>query len=439
MIQGDPQYTFLRQPWSRGGLLVPFFHCGVPYPWTSDSQSLRWRFISGSLCVCSMRHMLAFPPIFASSSGARSQPQSIASRSSTQAPRFFLRGTPTFGFPFSSSVVHARLMRLFFPLYRRSCSLIPWCFGTSLIVLPPLCCCSGHHSLFAFSQPASLSTRVRIAVPLRLFVAPCSPPTTCCVLVVLTFTRLLCLLIQPIRPCPRVHDCSTVVAACHHSLSTWHQSVLAHVSGPLPDFPVRASVLDSLFDSFTRILCGCASHHSRRRPGSSPRTRQPLWWNDACYHALVARNGSWRDFRRSGSPEDQARFRLLRQHFHSTVRSSRTHFWNEWLGSVTSLSRRAPRLASSLIRRTFGSLVVTPDLCHVQWHGASCSALPPDEARSHWRAHFSSPTGDSPFSDDFFHSLSLRFASLTSLHESGRFDAPFSFNELVAALSDCLP
>ena len=52
------------------------------------------------------------------------------------------------------------------------------------------------------------------------------------------------------------------------------------------------------------------------------------------------------------------------------------------------------------------------------------------------------------FSDDFLHSLSLRFASLTSLHESVRFDAPFSFNELVAALSkwhesglgaDCLP
>ena len=42
---------------------------------------------------------------------------------------------------------------------------------------------------------------------------------------------------------------------------------------------------------------------ARRRPGSRPRTRQPLWWNDACYHALVARNGSWRDFRHSGSPE----------------------------------------------------------------------------------------------------------------------------------------
>ena len=33
--------------------------------------------------------------------------------------------------------------------------------------------------------------------------------------------------------------------------------------------------------------------------------------------------------------------------------------------------------------------------------------------------------------------LSLRFASLTSLHESGRFGAPFSYNELVAAVSKC--
>ena len=64
-------------------------------------------------------------------------------------------------------------------------------------------------------------------------------------------------------------------------------------------------------------------------------------------------------------------------------------------------------------------------------------ALPPDEARSLWRAHFSSPTGDSLFLDEFFRSVSLRFASLTSLHESGKFDAPFSYNELVAALSQC--
>ena len=51
-------------------------------------------------------------------------------------------------------------------------------------------------------QPPSLSTRVRIAVPLRLFVAPCSLPTTCCALVALTFPRVLSLLVQLIRPCP---------------------------------------------------------------------------------------------------------------------------------------------------------------------------------------------------------------------------------------------
>ena len=121
----------------------------------------------------SMHHMLAFPPTLASSSGARSQPQSIASRSSTQAHRFFLRGTPTFGSPFSSSVAHDRLMHLFFPLYRRSFSLIPWCFGTPLIVQPTVVVLLWtSFSLRPFSQLASRSTRVRIAAPLRLFVAP---------------------------------------------------------------------------------------------------------------------------------------------------------------------------------------------------------------------------------------------------------------------------
>ena len=84
------------------------------------------------------------------------------------------------------------------------------------------------------------------------------------------------------------------------------------------------------------------------------------------------------DFRRSGSHEDQARFRLLRQQFQSTVRSSRTHYWNEWLGSVTPLSHRAPRLACSLVRRTFRSFVASPNLCHMQWDGASRRRVPND-------------------------------------------------------------
>ena len=56
---------------------------------------------------------------------------------------------------------------------------------------------------------------------------------------------------------------------------------------------------------------------------------------------------------------------------------------------------------------------------------ATCSGMAPPALpsllmrRVQWRAHFSSPAGDSLFSDDFYHSLSLRFASLTSLHVAG--------------------
>ena len=181
----------------------------------------------------------------------------LAHARSLSPSRLAAQGTPTFGSPFSSSVVHDRLMHLFFPLYRRSCSLIPWCFGTPLTVQPTVVVLLWtSFSLRPFSQLASLSLAPLCCTPalLRPHVVLLSSKT---------FPRLLCLPFQPIRPCPAVHDWSTVVAACHHWLH------------PVPDFPVRASVLDSLFDSFTRILCGCASHHCRRRPGSRPRTRQP--------------------------------------------------------------------------------------------------------------------------------------------------------------------
>ena len=94
-------------------------------------------------------------------------------------------------------------MHLFCPLYRKSCSLILWCFGTLLISQPTVVeLLWTSFSLRFHSQAASLSTLARIVVPLRHFVAPCSLPTTCCALVILTFPRLLCLQIQSIRFCP---------------------------------------------------------------------------------------------------------------------------------------------------------------------------------------------------------------------------------------------
>ena len=305
-----------------------------------------------------VRHVLALPLTHASSSGARLQPQSIVSRSSTQASRFCSRGALTFCFPFSSSVVHDRLMHLSCPLYRRSCSLIPWCFGTPN--LPTHRC--GAALDVTLSTP-SLPSCVTVHSGSNC----CSLAPLCCLL--LSSDHMLC-------PChlhaslptsahsslPRVRDWSSVAAACHHSLSVWHQSWLTSLAHSLT-FLRRAS---TLFDSLTRILFDCASLHLvvARIP---PRTRQPLWWNDACYHALVARNGSWRDFRRSGSHEDQARFRLLRQQFHSIVRSSRTPLLERvaWFCDVplppcsqACLLSRPPHLGKSWHGQTWPKLVL---------------------------------------------------------------------------------
>ena len=59
------------------------------------------------------------------------------------------------------------------------------------------------------------------------------------------------------------------------------------------------------------------------------------------------------------------------------------------------------------------------------------------DAVDQWRTHFASAATSSEFSRDIFISISRRFISLTSLHDSGQFDAPFSYSELVAALSKC--
>ena len=327
------------------------FHSSIvatPIPGTPDSQSLRWRLISGSLCVCSFYAPHAGIPSDTRIQFWRTLAASVhrVSQLYSSAP-LLLAGDSNIWFTFfqlgRSRQADAPLLPIVQEILQ-SHSLV----FRNLPDLPTHRCGAGLD--IVLSSPSLLNP---ITVHSGSNCCPLAP--LCCPL--LSSDRMLCSCridipqgpLSPYSahsPLPRVHDWSTVVAVCHHSLSAWHQSVLAHVSGPLSGFPERASVLDSLFDSFTRILCGCASHHSRRRPGSRPRTRQPLWWNGACYHALV--DGSWRDFRRSGSPEDQARFRHLRQQFHSTVRSSRTRYWNEWLGSVTFFSRRAPRLACFL-------------------------------------------------------------------------------------------
>ena len=186
-------------------------------------------------------------------------------------------------------------------------------------------------------------------------------------------------------------------------------------SASLPSTPQRVSALGAVFSSLTQILFDGASFHSRWHHSTLLSQEATPVVERRLLPALVARNSSWRDFRRSGSQEDHSRFRFLRQQFHSTVRSSRARFWSEWLDSVQSLSHRAQ--AGVLPHSTHLPDAHSPS----EFGGVRSSALSPHDAGTHWRAHFaSSPTANCVFFDDFFQSLSLRFAALTSSHESGR-------------------
>ena len=201
----------------------------------------------------SAHHKLALPLTHASSSGARLQPHSIVSRSSTQASRSSSRGTPTYGSPFSRSVVHGRRTLLFCLLCRRSCSLIPWCFGTLLTVVVLLWTSFSQHQL---SQATSQSTLVLVAVHLRLSVAPCF------VLLPSRHSQA-----SPLSPnsthapsLPRVRDWSSLAPSWPTSLV--HSLTFLRVL--------------SLWTLSTRILFDCASFHSRRRPRSRPRKATSL-------------------------------------------------------------------------------------------------------------------------------------------------------------------
>ena len=219
---------------------------------------------------------------YASSFGARLQPQSVVSRSSLRHPaprrgrlqhlvplfpdRSFTTGQAPL-LPVVQEVLqsHSLVFRnppnppLWYPLWTSfSQHQVTVHCGSNCCSLAPLCC------------PLLSSDHMLCSCHLDIPQAPPHLPT------------------QPtLPPFTRVRDWSTVVASCDHSLSVWHQSVLAHVSCPFPDFPARASTLDSLFSSLTQILFDSASLRSRRRPTVfRPRTRQPFWWNDACYHTF---------------------------------------------------------------------------------------------------------------------------------------------------------
>ena len=206
------------------------FHSSIvatPIPGTPDSQSLRWRLISGSLCVCSFYAPHAGIPSDTRIQFWRTLAASVhrVSQLHSGIP-LLLAGDSNIWFPF-------------FQLGRSRQADAP--------LLPIVQEILQSHSL-VFRNPPDLPThRCGAALDIILSSPSLSTPITvhsglnCCPLAplccpLLSSDHMLCSCRLNIpraplspssaySPLPRVHDWSTVVAACHHNLSAWHQSL----------------------------------------------------------------------------------------------------------------------------------------------------------------------------------------------------------------------
>ena len=208
---------------------------------------------------------------------------------------------------------------------------------------------------------------------------------------------------------------------------------MQELSVPDSELPQRCATVSALFDNLVAILWDTVKSLHPTVPNVPRHTRQPRWWTDACYHALVGRNAAWRDFRRSHLSEDYALF-SRRLHFHRFAQPAAD---SGDLGKTASptCACRTPR--ASRIRRCFR----LPDCRRAPCLNAVafivCRSA---RACDHWRTHFSSITasgGYDDFSPDFSRSITRRFFDLTADVSPDPFDALFSASELSNALSLC--
>ena len=142
------------------------------------------------------------------------------------------------------------------------------------------------------------------------------------------------------RPLPPLRDWKPTLLRAHQDVIQWSSRLDAMLPGPLPRETDRTSTMDDMFVSLITIFRMRAPSQRQH-----PRHKQPAWWTPGCFEACVARNGAWRDFRRTQDPRDRSRFRAARVHFHSIVRSSQASFWSHWQDLDPSLSRVNPRAA----------------------------------------------------------------------------------------------
>ena len=186
----------------------------------------------------------------------------------------------------------------------------------------------------------------------------------------------------------------------------------------------RKQQLDVSYRDFVKIVWD-AEPGLYRCPRANAQ-RQPSWWNDDCFDAMVARNAAWRQ--RNRFPELDSNFRAARNHFHRVFHRAKTAFWSNWLQRVERMCPRA------------NSCRVAPRL------SPSAQATPHerDDCVHQWRQHFQEASSLSAVSFDRRHHARVchRVRRIRETREAphdthSHLDAPFTREELQAALRQC--
>ena len=211
------------------------------------------------------------------------------------------------------------------------------------------------------------------------------------------------------RCLPPLRDWHPVLLRAHNNLVGWAQEVDTCLCGDIPSNEHhRVRIVDFLYHRMVSILSWHVPHQHRSRHRC-----QPSWWSPECLALRVARNGAWRDFRRSRSPETYSRFRVARMPFHRTVRGCQRTFWVDWQERLASLSRSCPRVAS-MVRRTFSSPSRVDHASRVLWVPPSDIPVAADVSATNWRQHFSSVGAPPPPSASMTSSLRKSRRDFTS-------------------------
>ena len=174
------------------------------------------------------------------------------------------------------------------------------------------------------------------------------------------------------RPATSGDDCATarhvrdwgqLIRSQYGRIEAWTTRVHAQLATLPGTTRVESrAIFDELYNNVLDIVWNAdPSLYRRARPNSK---KQPSWWTDACFAALLRRNAAWRARNRDRCDATKTTFRVSRNHFHHVVRHAKSTYWSTWLSRVERMKAVNPRVAARWVRCRFRHNVskVSPSL-----------------------------------------------------------------------------